>query len=150
MGPLNELPLSTHTVVSLSALGHGRTPRFKLTCTPETWQMRAIVPLFVVKMFLQLKTVTSATPLSQLRRSCSMRKNKKSPASAAGAVFVLAGGIEWVLESVWFLMDGDVSRLALSLCALAGPNPGPRRPQAVSFIQFHWLQTGNEGFRGHW
>ena len=34
--------------------------------------------------------------------------------------------------------------------SLAGPNPGPKRPLAVSFIQFRRLPTGNEGFRGHW
>lgn len=45
--------LSTHTVVSLSALGHGPTPRPGLT--PETWWTSAIVPLFVVKTLLQLK-----------------------------------------------------------------------------------------------
>lgn len=140
--------LSTHTVVSLSALGHSPAPRFKLT--PHSPKHGGGAPLcqclwwkcsYSWSHYLNHSLVSTEAPMF-------LEEKYKAPALAAGTLFLSAAGIERDLESVWFLMDGYVSRLAL--CALAGPNPGPKRPLAVSFIQFCRLPTGNEGFRGQW
>lgn len=94
-------------------------------------------------MFLQLKPLSQPCPCLNCSAHVPWRKIKNHLLWLPGMLFICAVHFEWVPESVWFLMDGDV-------CALAGPNPGPKRPLAVSFIQFRRLPTGNEGFRGHW
>lgn len=117
-----------HTLVSLSAVGHHPAPGFK--SKPGSIRRRGLLPLFrlsVENTFFQLKAICCS----------SGGKNK-----------VIGAGTEWLLLSLWLVIYADMSKSALWL--YQGLIQPPRRLAAMSFIQFRWLPTGNEGFGGHW
>lgn len=91
--------LSAHTVASLSALGHSPTPRFKLTHAPYTWWRSAIVKLFVVNMFLQLKPLSQPCPCLNCSAHVPWRKIKNHLLWLQGCY-----------SSVLFTLNGSLSQ----------------------------------------
>lgn len=146
MGPLNELSLNTHSRLSVSSWAQSYP---EVQTNPHFWNTVDECHCSTVRgeNVLTAEIITLTVPMSQLQCSCSLKKNKKHLLWLQGHYSSLLLGLNGSLSQFDFLMDWDVSRLAL--CALAGPNPGPERPLSVS-IQFRRLPTGNEGFRGHW
>lgn len=124
---------TTHTLISPSALGHRPAPGFNTTS--RSLRRGGTVPMF------HLVVANVSFRLTALSFSVSIKWG--APVPPALTLRLHAVGNEGLLLSLWLLIHADRSRPAL------WPKPATWELRAMSFIQFRWLQTGNEGFGGH-